>query len=237
MDMNILAIGAHPDDIELGCGGLLIKAVRGGHSVYLYNLTQGEKAGNPEERTEELRKSAKYIGAKALFIDRFCDTKLSLSSDLINHIESCVNVCKPDLVITHPMTDTHHDHRAVAEATIEAGRNVSNILSYEMPLTKGFEPHLYFDISDTMDAKLELLSLFQSQSHKFFLESKAIRGLAQYRALQSRLGSEIVYSESFQIIKVSLDGNFALWNKPIDVLAKENIGTHSSDEIGQCIYV
>ena len=44
--MNILAIGAHPDDIELGCGGLLIKAVRNGHSVYLYNLTQGEKAGD-----------------------------------------------------------------------------------------------------------------------------------------------------------------------------------------------
>jgi LmbE family N-acetylglucosaminyl deacetylase len=236
MRMNILAIGAHPDDIELGCGGLLIKAVRGGHSVYLYNLTQGEKAGNPSERAEELRKSAKYIGAKALFIDRFPDTRLSLNSDLINHIESCVDTCKPDLIITHPMTDTHHDHRAVAEATIEAGRNVTNILSYEMPLTKGFEPHLYYDISDTMDAKLELLSLFKSQSHKFFLESKAIRGLAQYRALQSRLGSEIVYSESFQIVKVSLDGNFALWNKDLDSSMRENIAQGSS-EVVECIYV
>lgn len=236
MHMNILAIGAHPDDIELGCGGLLIKAVRGGHSVYLYNLTQGEKAGNPEERTEELRKSAKYIGAKALFIDRFCDTKLSLNSDLINHIESCVNVCKPDLIITHPLTDTHHDHRAVAEATIEAGRNVTNILCYEMPLTKGFEPHIYYDISDTMDAKLELLSLFKSQSHKFFLESKAIRGLAQYRALQSRLGSEIAYSESFQIVKVSLDGNFALWKTPFDNSVQDNIAQESS-EVVKCIYV
>lgn len=235
--MNILAIGAHPDDIEIGCGGLLIKAARNGHSVYLYNLTQGEKAGNPEERTEELKKSAKYMGAKALFIDKFCDTNLSLTSDLINHIESCINICNPDLIITHPMTDTHHDHRAVAEATIEAGRSVSNILSYEMPLTKGFEPHLYYDISDTMNGKLELLSLFQSQSHKFFLESKAIRGLAQYRALQSRLGSEIVYSESFQIIKVSLDGNFTLWNKPFDISARDNIATHNSDEICQCIYV
>jgi LmbE family N-acetylglucosaminyl deacetylase len=235
--MNILAIGAHPDDIELGCGGLLIKAARNGHSVYLYNLTQGEKAGNPEERTQELKKSAKYIRAKALFIDRFSDTKLSLSDDLINHIESCINVCKPDLVITHPMTDTHHDHRAAAEATIEAGRNVSNILAYEMPLTKGFDPHLYYDISDSMDAKLELLSLFKSQSHKFFLESKAIRGLAQYRALQSRLGSDIVYSESFQIIKVSLDSNFALWNKPFDNVRNENIEVLNANEMCECIYV
>ena len=53
--MNILAIGAHPDDIELGCGGLLIKAVRNGHSVYLYNITQGEKAGDPQQRIGELR--------------------------------------------------------------------------------------------------------------------------------------------------------------------------------------
>jgi LmbE family N-acetylglucosaminyl deacetylase len=234
--MNILAIGAHPDDIEIGCGGLLIKAVRNGHSVYLYNLTRGEKAGIPEKRTEELKRTARFIGAKALYIDRFADTQLALTSDLINHIESCINVCRPDLVITHPMTDTHHDHRAVAEATIEAGRNVSNMLSYEMPLTKGFEPHLYYDISDSMDAKLELLSMFQSQSHKIFLESRAIRGLAQYRALQSRLGSDVIYSESFQIVKVGLDGNFAIWNKSLP--EERNIANqNNSAQLCECILV
>jgi LmbE family N-acetylglucosaminyl deacetylase len=235
--MNILAIGAHPDDIELGCGGLLIKAVRNGHSVYLYNITQGEKAGDPQQRIGELRSTARYIRAKALYIDRFPDTQLSLTSDLINHIESCVTLCKPDLLITHPMTDTHHDHRVVAEASIEAARNVSNILSYEMPLTKGFDPHIYYDISDTMDAKLELLSLFQSQSHKIFLESRAIKGLAQYRALQSRLGSDVSYAESFQIVKVALDGNFALLNNATAVDSKQNLNTHATSVLCECIYV
>jgi len=235
--MNILAIGAHPDDIEIGCGGMLIKAVRNGHSVYLYNITQGEKAGDPQKRSAELNRTARYIGAKALYIDRFPDTQLSLTSDLINHIESCVSVCRPDLVITHPMTDTHHDHRVVAEASIEAGRNVSSMLSYEMPLTKGFDPHIYYDISDTMDAKLELLSLFQSQSHKMFLESKAIRGLAQYRALQSKLGSEVPYVESFQIVKVALDGNFAFMNNASRIDATEPLATHKLQEMYECIYV
>jgi LmbE family N-acetylglucosaminyl deacetylase len=235
--MNILAIGAHPDDIELGCSGLLIKAAKNGHSVYLYNLTQGEKAGNPYQRIEEFRRSARYIGAKAVYIDKFPDTQLSLTSDLINHIESCVTLCKPDLLITHPMTDTHHDHRVVAEASIEAGRNVSNILSYEMPLTKGFDPHIYYDISDTMDAKLELLSLFQSQSHKMFIESKAIKGLAQYRALQSRLGSDVSYAESFQIVKVALDGNFAFLNNATAVDSKQNLNTHATSVLCECIYV
>lgn len=86
--MNILAIGAHPDDIELGCSGILIKAAKNGHSVSLYNLTQGEKAGDPQQRIEELRRSARYIGAKAVYIDKFPDTQLTLTSDLINHIES-----------------------------------------------------------------------------------------------------------------------------------------------------
>ena len=155
MSMNILAIGAHPDDVDIGCGGMLIKAVKNGHSVYLYSVTQGEKGGDPRQIMGELRATARYIGAKALYIDRFPDTQLSLTSDLINHIESCVTLCRPDLVITHPVTDTHHDHQVVAEASIEAGRNVSNILSYEMPLTKGFDPHIYYDISDAMDLKLD----------------------------------------------------------------------------------
>ena len=55
--MNILAIGAHPDDIEIGCGGMLIKAARNGHSVYLYNITQGEKAGDPQQRRSRVEKN------------------------------------------------------------------------------------------------------------------------------------------------------------------------------------
>jgi hypothetical protein len=235
MIMKILAMGAHPDDIGLGCGGLLIKAAKNGHSVYLYALTRGEKAGDSQPRIEELRQSARYMGAKALYIDRFPDTQLTLTSDLINHIESCINICRPDLLITHPMTDTHHDHRVVAEASIEAGRNVSNILSYEMPLTKDFDPHIYHDISETMDAKLELLSLFQG--HKIFLESKAVSGLAQYRALQSKLGSDVSYAESFHVIKIALDGNFALLNNSSGIDPKENLDSRASVALCECIFV
>jgi hypothetical protein len=88
-----------------------------------------------------------------------------------------------------------------------------------------------------MDAKLELLSLFQSQSHKMFLESKAIRGLAQYRALQSRLGLGVSYVESFQIVKVALDGNFAFMSNASRIDAKEPLATHNPQEMCECIYV
>src|SRR5207244_5592113 len=59
--VDILAIGAHPDDIELGCGGLLIKAAREGHNVYLYTVTKGAVSGDPHERTEESKKAAQFI--------------------------------------------------------------------------------------------------------------------------------------------------------------------------------
>ena len=73
--MKIVAIGAHPDDIELGCGGLLLKAVRNGHNVYMYTLTRGSASGDPERRTKELIQSSKIIGADRLWIDNFEDTR------------------------------------------------------------------------------------------------------------------------------------------------------------------
>ena len=81
--MNILAIGAHPDDIELGCGGLLIKCASQGHSVNMYAVTRGSASGDPVQRTRELQESAKFIGASNLWIDNFEDTKLSVNDDLI----------------------------------------------------------------------------------------------------------------------------------------------------------
>ena len=208
--MNILAIGAHPDDIELGCGGMLLKAARQGHNIFMYTLTQGSASGDPEQRTIEQKESSALIGAKASWIDIFEDTKLSANADLINHIEQVVKITRPDIIYTHPQGDTHHDHRAVASATLEAGRFIPNILSYEMPVTKDFTPQLYYDISDVIDEKIELLAVFTSQRDKIFIKSAAIKGLSQYRALQSRLGSEVVAVEAFEVMKIGLAPNFNL---------------------------
>ncbi len=81
--MNILAIGAHPDEIELGCDGLLLKAVKQGHNIWRYTLTRGEASGDPAQRTCEQIEAAKFIAADTLWIDRFEDTKLSLNGQLI----------------------------------------------------------------------------------------------------------------------------------------------------------
>ena len=208
--MNILAIGAHPDDIELSCGGLLLKAVRQGHNVFMYTLTRGAASGDPAQRTCEQLESAKYIGADTLWIDSFEDTKLSMNVELIRRIESVISYSHADVVYTHPLGDTHHDHRAVAEATLEAARFVPNILSYEMPVTKNFKPHVYYDISDVINDKIELLSVFSSQQHKTFICSNATKGLAQYRALQSRLHPLVTSVEALEVLKLGFGTDFQL---------------------------
>jgi LmbE family N-acetylglucosaminyl deacetylase len=221
--LNILAIGAHPDDVELGCGGLLFKTSKQGHNIFMYTLTRGSHSGDPVQRTHELVQSANYIGAHTLWIDNFEDTKLSLNNELINHIEYFVNKAKADIIYTHSLVDTHHDHRAVAECTREAGRYVPNILSYEMPVTKDFKPQVYYDISDVIGDKVKLINIFSSQKHKMFITSNAINGLAQYRALQSRLGTSITHVESFEVLKLSFAKDFMLLNT-----TQENILNHLS---------
>jgi LmbE family N-acetylglucosaminyl deacetylase len=218
--MNILALGAHPDDIELGCGGTLIKASRQGHNVFMYTLTRGAASGDPEQRTKELMQSAKLIGAKRLWIDNFEDTKLSLSSDLINHIEFFINKADPDIVITHSLGDTHHDHRAIAASTIEAGRYIPNILAYEIPVTRDFKPQVYYDISDVVDDKIQLINSFWSQRSKMFLQSNAIRGLAEYRALQSRLNTHVTAVEAFEVQKLCFGKEFKLLKVPQENIPK-----------------
>jgi LmbE family N-acetylglucosaminyl deacetylase len=215
--MNILAIGAHPDDIELGCGGLITKAVRNGHNVFMSTLTRGEASGDPDQRTEELIKSSKFIGATALWVDNFPDTHLSVKSELINHIEIFINRSHADLVITHSQYDTHHDHRAVGTSTLEAGRFVPNIIAYENPLTRDFKPQVFYDISDVIDEKVKIIEYFKSQRDKIYLHANAIKGLAAYRALQSRLNAsqdieELTHVEAFEVLKMCIDKGFILAN-------------------------
>jgi LmbE family N-acetylglucosaminyl deacetylase len=214
--VNILAIGAHPDDIELGCGGLLIKSARQGHNVYMYSLTRGGAGGDSKERSVELARSARFIKAKQLWIDNFEDSKLTVSSELINHIEYFIHKANPDLILTHSHGDVHHDHRAIALATLEAARFNSNVLSYEIPLSRNFDPKVFVDISEVVNEKVELIEIFWSQQSKLYLKANAIKGLAEYRALQSRLNTGIKYVEAFEVLKICLTNDFKLLTVPYE---------------------
>jgi LmbE family N-acetylglucosaminyl deacetylase len=198
--MKVLAIGAHPDDVEVGCGGTLLKFARLNHEINVFFLTRGGAGGSIKQREKEARNSAKSIGLKNLWFGDYRDTQLTPNGALVNDIEKMVNRVKPDFIFSHSSTDEHHDHRAVGLATIEAARLYPRILAYEIPLTKNFQPQLYVDISDVIHDKVKLIAIYDSQMSRRYLIRDAIFGLAQYRALQSRLpNTEFV--EAFQVVK------------------------------------
>ena len=189
----------------------------------MYTVTRGEAGGDPKERTSELKRSAKFIGAKNLWIENFEDTKLIVDEQLINHIEFFINKVNPDIIFTHSQGDVHHDHRAVALATLESARFNSNVLSYEIPLSRNFEPKVFFDISDVVHEKIELVEIFWSQQSKLYLKSNAIKGLAEYRALQSRLNTNTKYVEAFEVLKLCFDKDFRLMTVPYEKTERNNI--------------
>ncbi len=201
--MNVLAVGAHPDDIEIGCGGFLLKSTSIGHDVHILIITRGEASGDPYQRETEAKKAMEFMGARSLYFGNKKDTTLIPDGKLISVIEDVIEKVKPHLVLTHSTSDEHHDHRAVGFATIEAARYYPNILAYENPLTKEFRPEVFVDISDTIKRKVELLSLYKTQENKAYLKRNAIYGLASYRAFQSRLKG-IKFAEAFQVMKFKL---------------------------------
>jgi LmbE family N-acetylglucosaminyl deacetylase len=183
-------------------------------------------------RVQELINSSEFVGVNTLWIDNFEDTKLSLNSQLVNHIEYFIGQAKPDLIYTHSGCDNHHDHRAIAAATIEAGRFVPNIVAYEMPVTKDFKPQVYFDISDVIDEKIQLLNVFYSQRDKMFIKSNAIRGLAYYRALQSRLDPSVTSVEAFEVVKLGFAADLKILESKSSLLpGHDNLQTVNSNII------
>ncbi|MDE1853674.1 MAG: PIG-L family deacetylase [Thaumarchaeota archaeon] len=233
--MEILAIGAHPDDVELGAGGFLLSAARSGHGVYIYTLTRGAAGGEPGQRVREAQKSAQFMGAKALWLDDLPDSRLEEGLDLISRIESRIDLVHPDIILTHYANDVHHDHRTIARATMEAGRYDSNILAYEIPLTRGFDPKVYFDISDVIDDKVQLVRMFASQSEKFYLRAEAIRGLAEFRALQSRFQVSAKFVETFDASKLCLGNDFMLRRMPYQKQGAQPVHPAQMVEIPQLL--
>jgi LmbE family N-acetylglucosaminyl deacetylase len=196
--MHIVAIGAHPDDVEFGCGGTLMRHIKRKDQVTFIILSRGEKGGDPDTRTREARESARKIGAGIHIFD-YPDTDIPLNHDVIERIESVISRISPQRVYTHSIKDTHQDHRNTAYATFSAARFVPEILAYESPsLYLNFMPNYYVDISSYIDRKIDALNMFTTQNGKDYMKINAIRGLSQFRGL----ASSVTHAEAFEVVRI-----------------------------------
>ena len=108
---TILAVGAHPDDIELGCGGTLSSAVKSGKKVIAVFLTKGGMSGDPEVRQKESTDALAYLGVKEVHFGDFKDADIGCSHRLIDFLETFSRENKLETVLTHTVNDIHQDHR------------------------------------------------------------------------------------------------------------------------------
>ncbi len=203
--VNILAIGAHPDDIEFGCGGTLIKYTQKGHRLFLLVMTEGGSGAQTTTRVAEQMDSKEILGAEKIYWGGYQDTHLLVDKELIGKIENIIEEVKPDFIFCNFPDDTHQDHRHLAQAVMSATRYIRNVLFFEGPTTQNFKPHVYVDIADTLDKKMQALKAHRSQVMKTNIEDLSIvevaRSSANFRGIQGR----VKFAEAFHSLRLFIN--------------------------------
>ncbi|MDF2671551.1 MAG: GlcNAc-PI de-N-acetylase [Paenibacillus sp.] len=183
--MNVLAVGAHPDDIEISCAGTLTKLVKSGHSVTLCHVSTGDKGHYeipPEQligiRAVEAQEAAAVIGVPVISLGLKDGEIYSEQEETRLLFVELIRKVKPDIVITHADNDYMPDHNAVSKLVFDSTFLASlPAIITESPTIKrvpalfymdnlsgmDFQPTLYVDVSEQFETKLEMLSKHQSQ--------------------------------------------------------------------------
>lgn len=196
----VLAIGAHPDDIEIGCGGTIKKHVLKGDEVYYVIASNGEKGGNAEERINEARKASQLMGIKGIEFLNLRDTFISHDGETVHFLDGLVKKWNPSTIYVHSLKDYHQDHMNIARAALSSSRTMkNNILCYEAPSTTlEFTPNAFYDISETFESKMKCINIFSSQEKRDYLEREAIVNLSKFRG--KVIGVE--YAEAFEVVRI-----------------------------------
>ncbi len=182
MKLDILAFGAHPDDVEISSGATLLKYAKEGKSIGIIDLTEGELGtrGSTEKRYEEAKKASEFLGLKIRENLNMGDGFIAHSDENKLRIIECIRKYKPELILANSVHDRHPDHakgaKIVAEASYLSGlRKIETevdgipqeahrprmLLHYVQDYY--LTPDIILDVSETGKEKLELVKCFGSQ--------------------------------------------------------------------------
>ncbi|HZB35692.1 MAG TPA: PIG-L deacetylase family protein [Gaiellaceae bacterium] len=197
--LKVLAIGAHADDIEIGCGGTLLRLAQAAELDLQWVVLSAGRG-----RAEEAKASAAAFGAE-VEVESFRDAFFRYGGEVKDFFEELKSRMQPDLVLTHHDADRHQDHRLVAELTWNTFRD-QLILEYEIPKYDGDlgAPNVFFHLDkDVARRKVELLlESFPSQREKRWFTADLFMGLMRLRGMESNSPSGL--AEGFYARKLSL---------------------------------
>lgn len=223
--MRILAVGAHPDDVEINCMGTLARYVKEGHPVTIAHICTGDKGHTtiPPRELAEIRKreaqnAAAVIGAPCVCLE-YPDGELYVNDASVRSVTDLLRKVKPDLIITHPPADYHIDHLATNKLVVDASflatvphyetnepaqEQIASVYFMSSASGINFSPEVYVDITDTYDLKLEALKKHSSQIE--WLKERYNSDLLEGMQVQSRfygMQCGVQYAEGFQQLRTN----------------------------------
>ena len=184
---NVLCLGAHADDIEIGCGGTVLKLIRNRPTLNIRWIVFS--AGGPRVKEARASAGAFLAGARSkIDIKRFRDSFFpSQAEEIKNCFESIKQDFQPDVVFTHYRDDRHQDHRVLSDLTWNTFRN-HLILEYEIPKYDGDMgiPNFFVSLDQSVCAAKvgNILRFFQSQADKHWFSEETFMSLMRLRGIE-----------------------------------------------------
>ena len=227
MKLDILVFGAHPDDVELGCGGTVIKEINAGKKVGIIDLTRGELGtrGNVDTRNSETKLASEIMG---IIVRENMDFKDGFFKDDEDHKLALIKKIRkyqPEIVITNAVSDRHPDHGRGSQITVDScflsglekidtGQQIWRPRAiYHYIQFNHLTPDLVVDISEEMEVKLKAVKAYstqffnaESKETETMISSKSFLDSISYRAKDLGRQSNCEYAEGFlahQMPKVS----------------------------------
>ena len=213
---TVIFVGAHPDDIELGCAGTIRMFIDKGYIVKCVYVSKGGYTGSPFVRARESRDACILLGVQEenIIFGDFPDTRIPATVDTIKFLQDTY-ISQSDgqdkltvdvyAAFVHTAHDVHQDHRVVSDCCLTAFRRVPRIYAYEAPSSIGaFNPTAFVDISAYHQQKRDVLNCHKSQlamGGRYYLEYEAMINLARFRGRQG--GCEL--AEAFEVWKETIE--------------------------------
>jgi LmbE family N-acetylglucosaminyl deacetylase/CheY-like chemotaxis protein len=178
---RVLGIGAHPDDVEIGVGGILLGHRAAGDEVAVCTLSHGARGGDRLARAAESERAAELLGAR-LFLQGLDDMHISESDPTVGLLEAVIGEFEPTVVYVHSWNDLHQDHRNTHRAALVAARRVGSVYCYESPsATVDFRPARFVAVDPFLDRKLAVLDAYASQvAVRSYLDPELVRSTSRY---------------------------------------------------------
>jgi len=221
--LDILAFGAHPDDVELSCGGTIAKQVALGNSVGIVDLTRGELGtrGSAEIRDKEAAKAAQILGVEMRHNMNFKDGFFQNDESHQLEIIKIIREYRPRIVLANAISDRHPDHKKGSDLVstacflaglpkIETGQEAWRPeVVYHYIQFEEIEPNFVVDISEFIDQKMEAVKAFSSQFYdansdepETIISSQGFLDSIKYRAANLGRLSRTEYAEGFTVEKL-----------------------------------